>query len=244
MLVGFLALVVGEPHVEAAQLINTSEGTIRRWRSGDIRPLRKNAIQVVSMFVGANAPEGFNVERLGSEEDGWWWEVTAPKDWALPSESSHAYLGVGPPDKTLDPSEASASKGASESPAETLAGYRLMTVAEVAAFLKIDPEKVVELIDGGRLASMQLGFDQRVDPHDLVLFTVAGRENLTTQELLERYGPEQVEEKVSAWLRQRFNFLDLGKPNAGVQPDRLDTLSRSMYLYELFSRKFGPRGSA
>lgn len=63
----FLALVRDLDHVVAAGIAGTSEGTIRRWRNGDIRKVRKGLLQSVYDW-GAGRPHMI----CFTEEEGRW----------------------------------------------------------------------------------------------------------------------------------------------------------------------------
>lgn len=56
LVLAFLMMVTGLDNVAAAEEIDAKEGTVRRWRDGDIRPLRKGTRTKLRRYTGATQP--------------------------------------------------------------------------------------------------------------------------------------------------------------------------------------------
>jgi hypothetical protein len=63
---------------------------------------------------------------------------------------------------------------------ETLAGYSLMGVPKLAAFLDCSEAVVRALVDDGVIPSTRVGGRSKVDPMDAAVHLLAGREGLFT----------------------------------------------------------------
>lgn len=87
---------------------------------------------------------------------------------------------------------------------EAVAGYSLMSVPQAAEVLGIGADKLHEMIDEGEIPAIPVGERSKVDPIDLGVFILAGREGLTPVEYRERYG-----DGVAARNARRY-FLSLG----------------------------------
>lgn len=71
---------------------------------------------------------------------------------------------------------------------EGLAGYSLMGATEVAEFLKVSPPVAREMIRDGDLPSVPVGKHRKVDPIDLAVHVLAGREEITPEEYWKKHG--------------------------------------------------------
>lgn len=71
---------------------------------------------------------------------------------------------------------------------ETLAGYSLMGIPELAAFLGVSDTVARDMVDRGDIPSVPVGGRKKVDPMDAAVHVLAGREGLTATAYWERHG--------------------------------------------------------
>lgn len=75
-----------------------------------------------------------------------------------------------------------------------LSQYPLMTVGELAAFLQCSDDHARGLLEDGTIPSCDIGrgsrHEYRVDPIDVAVHLLAGREGITAGEFWERHGPQ------------------------------------------------------
>lgn len=79
--------------------------------------------------------------------------------------------------------------------AETLAGYPLMTVRELAAFLRCSDDHAVGLCRDGAVRSVNIArtlkrAEFRIDPVDAAVYLLALQQGMTQPEFWEVHGPE------------------------------------------------------
>lgn len=87
----FLGLVAGEGHAQAARRLRVSESTVRRWRTGDIRPLRVGVADRLRQVLPGR-PISTSIKLVGDERTGLR-QVAVAAD-VRPGELIHELPGV------------------------------------------------------------------------------------------------------------------------------------------------------
>ena len=76
---------------------------------------------------------------------------------------------------------------------ETLAGYSLMGIPELAAFLGASEAIARDMVERGVIPSVLVGERQKVDPMDAAVHVLACRENISAAAYWERHGEATAE---------------------------------------------------
>lgn len=89
---------------------------------------------------------------------------------------------------------------------DALVTYPLMTVPELAQFLRCSDDHARGLLEDRLIPFTDIGRgkkrEYRIDPMDAAVFHLAGREGLTTAEFAERHGPDGTPELCARYVRQ------------------------------------------
>lgn len=76
---------------------------------------------------------------------------------------------------------------------EILPAYALMTIPEVARFLGCSEEVARAMVDDRTLPSVQVGQRRHVDPIDVAVHVLAGRDGIDAAAFWERHGEQTAE---------------------------------------------------
>jgi len=91
---------------------------------------------------------------------------------------------------------------------DTLDGYRLMGVPQAAELLDCENEVVIAMIERGLLPATKVGARWKLDPLDVVVHIMAGREGMTGAEYWAEHG-EAVPERARQFVVRIKKFRGL-----------------------------------
>lgn len=86
---------------------------------------------------------------------------------------------------------------------ETLATYSLMSITQIAAFLGCSYPVAKAMIDDETIPSIPVGKSRKVDPIDLIVHELAGREGISRVEYWVRHGEAVAELARTHYVRIR-----------------------------------------
>ncbi len=82
---------------------------------------------------------------------------------------------------------------------ELLPQYSLLTVPELGKFLGVGEDVARGMVDDGTIPSVRVGKRRHVDPIDAVVYVLAEREKVTTEDYWRRHG-EATADHVARYL--------------------------------------------
>ena len=89
--------------------------------------------------------------------------------------------------------------------AESLAGYSLMGATDVAGYLGCSDPVAREMINSGKIPSVQVGQSKKVDPITLAVYAMSQEAGLTMEAFWKKHG-EATPEHAARWFRARRKF--------------------------------------
>lgn len=93
---------------------------------------------------------------------------------------------------------------------EAVAGYALMGVPDVAALLGCSADVAHQMVKDGVLPSVAVGSRAKVDPVDVGVYVLAGREGIDPSEYWERFGEGQTVENVRRYFQHVARVKNVG----------------------------------